>query len=396
MSDNERNLQILHQAGISDERIFDPANPYSLEEQVALVQKIQEEQTSKVTLKSKTLDELLSMKIEPLVEIVPGFLPQGLTIVAASPKLGKSWLMLDLCLSVTEGRKFLGFRTNQCGAMYLALEDSDRRLIDRIKKLRRGCGASQERRSFITATEAHTTDTGLLEQLENELGKHPDIKLIVIDTFQLVRGRTSGKDVYASDYREAKMLKRFADTHKVALILVHHIRKTKDETDPFNNISGSTGMTGAADTMIVLTKAKRTGTETTLSLTSRDVETQELELVFDKETCLWQNRGSADELSEKRETENYEQNPLVKTLRKLLEPSGEWSGRAGELMAAGKMITGKYIAPANNKVRDAVRKIERDLLKRDNIVFVPGSNGTGGSLYRFVDNSRLGHTPFEG
>lgn len=106
--------------------------------------------------------------------IVDGLIPAGLSILASPPKYGKSWLVLDLCLSVAAGKRFLGCSTNRSGCLYLALEDSERRLKTRMDKLLYSRPAPE---GFYFATEAHTLDDGLLDELEAFLAAHGDVRL---------------------------------------------------------------------------------------------------------------------------------------------------------------------------------------------------------------------------
>src|SRR5207244_2284516 len=83
-----------------------------------------------------TADQLRTMTFPPVRYVLPGFVPDGLTILASKPKIGKSWLALDLCLAVAAGRFTLGnLKPCEGRVLYLALEDSRRRLQRRIDKL---------------------------------------------------------------------------------------------------------------------------------------------------------------------------------------------------------------------------------------------------------------------
>lgn len=127
--------------------------------------------------------ELQQKEIPPARFVVVDFLPQGLSLLASPPKYGKSWFVLDLCLSVAAGTPFLGRDTVKSGCLYLALEDSQRRLQDRMNKVLDGKTAPQ---GFYFATSALDIGEGLLEQLEGHMAAHPDTGLIVIDTLQKV------------------------------------------------------------------------------------------------------------------------------------------------------------------------------------------------------------------
>jgi len=103
---------------------------------------------------------------------------------------------------------------------------------------------------------ADQISSGLQQQIEEFLKQEPETKLIVIDTLQRVRGADVSANAYANDYRDICELKQLADKHKVAIMLVHHLRKSTDKA-PFLMVSGTTGLTGAVDTTYMLEKDKR-------------------------------------------------------------------------------------------------------------------------------------------
>jgi hypothetical protein len=115
---------------------------------------------------------------------------------------------------------------------------------------------------------------------------YPDTGLIVIDTFQRIRDSVSEKNAYASDYEEIGKIKAVADKFKIAVLLVHHLRKMPD-SDPFNMVSGSTGIIGAVDSLYVLEKDSRTDSKAKLYVTGRDIEDMQIFLEFDRAAAVW-------------------------------------------------------------------------------------------------------------
>ena len=326
--------------------------------------------------------DLQRKNLPPIRFIVDRLITVGLSILASPPKYGKSWMVLALCLAVASGGRFLGYTTNQCGCLYLALEDSQRRLKTRMNKLLAGKPAPA---GFHFATTASPIDGGLFDELEDFLKKHPDTGLIVVDTLQRVRGASHGKEgAYAADYREVGSLKAFADQHNVALLLVHHLRKMKDDGDPFNMISGTVGISGAADTAMVLTKEKREDSNATFSVVGRDVESSDTILQFNKETCYWENLGDADWFAEQQAHQEYQESPLVKTIKKLLEQSPDgWEGTAQQLMDAGRFIAHTSLANSTRALSNKLKDIANLLFDNDGIVYERKSNGSGGGKQRF-------------
>ncbi len=317
----------------------------------------------------------------PLVFPVADLLPQGLNIIAGASKIGKSWLVLDLCLCVAAGKPFLNRETVQTGSLYLALEDGYRRIQDRMNK--QLCGETAPA-NLDYATQSLSMAEGLFPQLEGYMTEHPQTGLIVIDALQCVRdkNRSSNENAYEIDYRDLRVFKALADRWNLCLLLVHHDRKTKDPLDPFNDISGSRGMSGVVDTCFMLQKERRFANEAQLLLTGRDVESRADLLRFDKSTCRWICLGDAEQLEEQRDRQSYESEPIVQTVRTLLErePDG-WCGSIGSLMRIGREVTGHEIASSPRGLAYRLAALDEKLLKFDRILHERRANGTGGGLH---------------
>lgn len=229
--------------------------------------------------------ELMDLDFPPMEHVVKGLLPKGLSILSGAPKVGKSWLAMDLCLRVARGEPFWGMEVTQGTAWYLSLEDTNESAQQRL-----ACLAAEENLDNIFfTTKEHKPGTmadGLSNTIDKFMRKHPDTKLIVIDTMQMAKG-TSKDPNYSGDYVDTGAFKDIADKHKVALLLIHHLRKQGD-SNPFNRISGSTGTSGAADTLFVLDKPEHGGTQAKLSCTGRLTAERELTLRFNKDSLTWE------------------------------------------------------------------------------------------------------------
>jgi RecA-family ATPase len=294
--------------------------------------------------------DLVNETLEPVVWIVENLLPTGLAMLCAPSKYGKSWMVLQLCIAAAEGNSFLNFKTVQCGSLYYALEDGKARLQDRLKKVLKGKNAPKGIRFAI---KADTLETGLLNKIEEELKAFPDIKIVIIDTLQKVRGKMSKDDtLYGNEYRQMAAVKEFADKHKICLLFVHHLRKMADESDVFNMISGSTALMGATDTILIISKKKRNDEQATFSSTGRDIEQSELVVAFDKSKYKWEVEGTVEEIAARRELEEYESNIYVQTIKELVKrnPISGWSGSAQDLMKAVYDITGKQVVESTQAV----------------------------------------------
>ncbi len=154
--------------------------------------------------------------------VVDGLIPTGLTLFCGSQKIGKSWLMLKLCLCVSQGLPLWDMPTRSGDVLYLCLEDTFFRIQDRLFRLTN----EADKRLHFAVVSCKLSD-GLLVQLEEYLKEYPDSRLIVIDTLQKIR--TASKDnAYANDYGDISLVKDFADRHSLAVVVVHHIRKQND------------------------------------------------------------------------------------------------------------------------------------------------------------------------
>ena len=254
---------------------------------------------SKKVFNSIDGETLLEMDLPKTKYVIRDLLPQGLAIIGGSPKVGKSWLMLDWCVRIAKGEKIWNFQSKQGTTLYLSLEDNSSRLQERLLTVTESAPANVH---FVTF--CCFLDNGLDEQIKNFVVDHPDTVLIVIDTFQMIRG-TGSEVSYASDYNAIEIIKRLADELKITILLVHHLRKQGD-SDPFNMISGTNGLAAGADTMFVLDKSKRCSSNATLYCSGRDIEDREIELRFDKDSCTWNYVSDSSENPEKMSDERLQ------------------------------------------------------------------------------------------
>lgn len=330
--------------------------------------------------------ELQRMDLPPVQFVINGLLPVGLGLLVSPPKYGKSWMVLDMGLSIAGGRPFLGHEAKAGGCLYLALEDSLNRLKDRMQKVLQGAPAPE---GFDYAVKCLDLSHGLLEQLEGYLKEKPGTRLIIIDTLQKVRGQSGGKEnAYTADYREMGLLKAFADQHGICVLLVHHLRKMGDDGDPFNRISGTAAIFGAADVAMVLSREKRQDSQTTFSFEGRDIESGSTVLEFDKEVFRWKLLGDADWLAEERARLRYRNDPIVQTVKTLLEQHPEgWSGTATQLLDAGKVLVGQYMAANPRDLSRKLVALDKPFFDYDGIVHDRASRGSGGGKHRFYYRS---------
>jgi hypothetical protein len=260
-----------------------------------------------------TARELLSLTIPPARYAVPGYISEGLTIFAGGQKKGKSWLAYGAAIAVAAGGVALGkIPVEQGRALYLALEDGPRRLQDRLRALLQGALPPEQLHLYHRWPSA---PAGGIPALEDWLDSHPGTRLLVIDTLARFRGpRPPNGDIYQQDYDFGARLKRLADDWNLALLLLHHLSKRQCE-DPFEQVSGSIGVTASADATLLLNRARGQDTAR-LFVTGRDVEEREMALVWHKQTVSWTLEGGAEEFSRSEERREilellHERGPLA-------------------------------------------------------------------------------------
>lgn len=232
---------------------------------------------------------------------VPDFVPEGLSLLAGKPKTGKSWLALDFCVSIAAGMYAMGNVKCESGpVLMLALEDTERRLHGRLKAVLQGAappGLSQ----LQIATEWRLADGGGLDDLRAWLSVNRDARLVLIDTLQKIRGaRKKDAGVYEDDYRAIADFKKLADEFTVPIVMVHHLNKMGN-SDPLMAVSGTAGITGSADTILVLSREPN-DPNAILYVRGRDVNEAEVAIRFDSETGKWSKLGKAEDwrISEER------------------------------------------------------------------------------------------------
>lgn len=229
-----------------------------------------------ITVDGRTL---MDRPLEPPNFVVDTLLAQGLHLLAGSPKVGKSWLALWLAVTVAKGEPVWNMSTKQGTTLYLCLEDSVLRIQNRLFEI-----TEDAPDSVHFCTECALIGQGLEEQVDAFIAAHPDTVLVIIDTLQMVRPIHDA--TYANDYRDLSVLKRLADKHGIAILLIHHLRKEKAE-DVFHRISGTTAISGAVDSSFTLVEEKRGSGRARLTCVGRDIEYRELELRRSEEN-VWE------------------------------------------------------------------------------------------------------------
>ena len=290
-------------------------------------------------LKIYSSEYIMNTPMKPIEYCVDGLISQGLFILAGAPKVGKSWLALDMCLSIAKREKVLGKATSCGHAVYLSLEDSLIRLQNRLYEL-----TDDPSDNLHFAIMAESISNGLPEQIEYCRKRFDDLKIVFIDTLQMVRNESESS--YGSDYKELSVLKALADKLGIAIVLVHHTRKCSD-SDPFNMISGSTGLSGCVDGSMVLIESKRGSRTAKLHCVGRDIENAEINLQFDSNLKKW---IVTDEPLNCKNKDNIFLAALYVYLKKHID----FCGTASELVNVLKSVSDETFYP-NRVTRDLVR-----------------------------------------
>ena len=297
-----------------------------------------------ITVDGRTL---MDRPLEPPNFVVDTLISQGLHILAGSPKVGKSWLALWLAVTVAKGEPVWNMTTKQGTTLYLCLEDSVLRIQNRLFEITEDAPSSVH-----FCTECDLIGQGLEEQVDAFVAAHPDTVLVIIDTLQMVRPIHDA--TYANDYRDLSVLKRLADKHGIAILLIHHLRKEKAE-DVFHRISGTTAISGAVDSSFTLVEEKRGSGKARLTCVGRDIEYRELELERSGDN-VWQL------VSDSRTQPELLGDRIVYLLSELMRDRTEFIGTPTELSEQIDPVDVERISPKKVSRQilqnlDALRKI---------------------------------------
>lgn len=327
--------------------------------------------------------DLMQKDFPPLRQAVYQLICEGLTMLVAASKVGKSWLVLLMAICVARGEPFLGRVTSKCRVLYFALEDSERRLQGRLRTMQ----VTEVPDNLAFVTKAQMLDTGFLSQVENWLSAEEGPALVIIDTLQKVRGIAKrGTNAYEGDYDTVGGIKALADKYRAMIVCVHHTNKARNVTDIFDKVSGSTGIMGAADTTILIDR-ERGQDVATVHFEGRDAWGDDFVIRFDNGRWELVHNSAQDFQA----GAAYENEPLVLLFRKLLAEKpegGRWA--YSKLLAIGLELLG-YQPFIDGK--DCARKLNdglaNELRIRDKIVVETAVQTTGGKGIRLQQINQI-------
>ena len=255
------------------------------------IQNIELIQTKDDWRKGITASELSTKTFKPLMWIVEDILPEGCYLLSARPKVGKSWLSLQISLAVALGESTLGKNVIKGKAIYLALEDNQRRLQSRLDLLKPYGYITDD---LLLFTQWPSFDHNGVEELINLILKE-EPKLVVIDTLAKVRGASRSSHVYENDYKTLAPLTAIANKYRLCILIVTHNRKGKSENDALEQVSGSLGLTGAVDGALII-DGIRTDKQYKLSLIGRDIPNDDELAIARESNGEWRILGSASQV----------------------------------------------------------------------------------------------------
>lgn len=270
-----------------------------------------------------TMEELYEKVYQSKPPVIDGLLYPGVYLLAGAPKYGKSFLVAQMAYHISTGQQFWGRAVQKGPVLYFALEDPEERIQWRMFRMF-GVESTSDLHFAVCSDKL---SKGLEEQMKRFLNEHPGTQLIIIDTLKMVREGKDDSYSYAKDYDDIGKLKKFADSHRICLLIVHHTRKQNSD-DKFEMISGTNGLLGCADGAMILHKKDRYDINATLEVIGRDIPGQKLYLIHEQEHLTWQ--------VEREDTEPYKQPPdpiLISISNFVTEVHPQWYGSPSDLAA---------------------------------------------------------------
>jgi hypothetical protein len=299
----------------------------------------------------------------PLAYAVPGLIPEGSVLLVGAPKIGKSWFVLAVGLAASEGGKALGIDVPKRPVLYAALEDGDRRLQERCRRLLADDPIPPEFQ-YLTRIEPGRIGDTIAAWMHWHQQPPP---LVILDTLgKVLPPAVQGEVPYQRDYGVGSALKRIVDTYPGATLLVNHHQRKAEATDFIDVVSGTAGLAGAADTIIVLSRDRQEASGL-LKVTGRDVSEGEYAVTF-KDGAVWELDGhdlaTAREKAQKvrattRATAAAGDRMLDVVLYAYEHPDGVRRGDVAKALKLEPSVAGVYLARAVDTGR--LQRAERGL-----------------------------------
>jgi len=318
----------------------------------------------------------ISRNYPPLNWIVQDILPEGLALLVGRPKLGKSLLAMDIALGVALGKNVLGKQVKKGKVLAAFLEDNGRRLKERTEKNIKDENYNPEDLNKITRIKTMPTiDQGGFKMIEDLLKENPDTKLVIIDTLGKIKPLSNrNENVYLADVVLLSPFQTLAQKYHACILFIHHQNKMK-AVDIMDSVNGTTGLGGTADSILFLHKKERLDEQAKLFVISRETDSKELILNFDKERLKWDYVGEAglvDKNETKQEILDLLKDGKPRTNKEIARDLGKnfetTRKRVKELFDAGQLLRGigkkdSYTLP---EVIEMEARVNQDLLNIEN------------------------------
>lgn len=371
----------------------------------AFVAPDQRGQQTKKHLGYMSASELEHTEIEPTKWIVHDMIPENqIGILGAKKKCGKSWFCIQLATAVCCGGNFFKEKCEKSGVLYIDTEGGKGRIKERLRKQLGESVPYPDNLIIVDRDDLKTFrkdnnkmlrigegfESEITSIVQSESGKGLAIKLIIIDIREhILPVKNKFEDDYSYAYRAIIALQDLADNLGVSFLLVTHTRKAilgTDDGDPFDEIMGSTGWSGAAEFIFTFRYHKKTG-EQRFYTTGRDI-VEEKNLVVElkrKDNCTWQVVGGTAEIEEKRKHEKFENSKITKTIKRLVnQGGGKWGGTATDIIECSSYF--KDVGQIQDDTRAIGKFINSNLEYFEmSAMSVSIRNTNKGSRYEFTD-----------
>lgn len=326
---------------------------------------------------------------------IEDMLTEGVYFLNGFSKVGKSRLLLQMLLALSTGESFLNRNTLHCSVLYLALEDEHVDYQNRMLQMLQGNPAPD---TFLALTKEDfpdyktptlDEDGGLIDLIEANIKAHPDIKVIGIDVFTIIRSKGTRNPV-ADDNRDVTTLMRLASKHKLAIIVAHHVSKTdlRSSSKRGGAIGSGAGTFSLSGTVIgefeLSTDLDHDGLMI-FRAGGRRIKASELSLksnfpAFDYLGNYKEYTGSMDDYAE-----NLKDRSLIETIKfiyrdRVLKSGREWRGRCNDIFEIN--VSNRDLPPMDKQPnRRSFNESVLTALRKEGILIRPSGNGSGAPSY---------------
>lgn len=200
---------------------------------------------------SITLQDLLSSQIESPAWLVDQLIPgNGIACIAGRPKVGKSFVVLELAASIASGEPLFGqFEVDKKNVLIISKEDGQAQLKERINKLNIDRSLSI---AISTDQNIFFDDDSMLPKILNLVHQY-DAQVVIIDSFiRINRGDENTSKGITLIHRVFKQL----NDEGITIIFIHHHGKEDSQhaRSGGDSLRGSSDIYAMIDTLMTLRK----------------------------------------------------------------------------------------------------------------------------------------------